>query len=146
MMSIISIQEPWEKTITLYNKMWTFPYKVYDLIELEDSLIVCYSWSDVKANPPSKDFYFGCTVWCYNKTDQLIKWIIEEPPIVFGKDGKPATRGMSPYFPDINRDELYLGIFYNAYYGSILVDTTGARRFKLDHETGKVEFLYDGLR
>jgi len=144
-MQILSETHPCKQNLTIEGKEWHFPYKVYEAIELDSSVVVCFNWPDVQANLPSRDFYFGCTVWCYNKSDRSIKWIIEEPPIII-ENGKPANRGMSPYLAGVNRDELYLCVFYNDYYKSILVDTTGARRFKLDHETGKVEFLYGGLR
>jgi hypothetical protein len=125
------------------------PYYVGTFVELENSVIVCYDWDKIKVGPPYPEFYYGCTIWCYNKNDKSIKWIIEEPPIARNDDGVIWNReGVSilATWPIGHRNECYLDISYSKYDDALSADTTGARRFRVNQETGEVTLIATGLR
>lgn len=161
-MNILKTLHPESKEVTLDGEVWDLPYKVWDLIELEKVIIVHFLSKEFRENCP-KDIYIGCNIWCYNKNDKSIKWIIEEPPLAY-INGKLWNRGLSPANPTINRDECYMDIgAQNEYYKSradnelalikvkplkpiLYSTTTGARGFLVNEDTGKVTLIRTGLR
>lgn len=145
-MNILKVSTPQKNEIELTIGKWVMPYYVGTFVELKNSVIVCYDWDEIKVNPPEPEFYHGCTIWCYNKNDKSIKWIIEEPPLAY-TNGKLWNRGqVLIYGVSINRDECYSGISGHIGHEFLYAHTTGARAFKVDPDTGKVTLTATGLR
>jgi hypothetical protein len=144
-MNILSRLEPESKVVNIAGQEWSFPYKIWYLLELQDRLIICFSWAELEKHPPSPGFYAGCNIWCFDKDTKEVKWIIEEPPLGY-INGKLWNRGLSPDDPRINRDECYMDISYSEHDDSLSADTTGARRFGVNPDDGTVKLIATGLK
>jgi len=136
-MNILSQLEPESKIVHLNNTKWNFPYRIWNLIELDQSIIVHFLSQEFIDNTP-EGIYRGCNIWCYDKATRGVKWIVEEPP--------NCIRGFSTLFPDMSIDECYMNVWYSKYDDSIAADTSGARRFQIDPENGKVTLIATGIR
>jgi hypothetical protein len=146
-MNILKILKPESKEVIINNKQWIFPYRVWNLIELEKVIIVHFLSKEFREHCP-KEIYIGCNIWCYNKNDKSVKWIIEEPPIAINDDGIIWNRtgaAIPSDWPKTDRDECYLDISYSKYDDTLDADTTGARRFRVDPDTGKVTLIATGI-
>jgi hypothetical protein len=148
-MNILSQFNPGNKIFLIYGQEWVFPYKVWNLLELEHTIIVCFSWEELERSPP-EGIYRGCNIWCYDKATRGVKWVVEEPPIAYNQYGIIWNRNNAPNmpkdWPKIDRDECYMNVWYSKYDDSIAADTSGARRFQIDPENGKVTLIATGIR
>ena len=148
-MNILSQLEPESKIVYINNTKWNFPYRVWNLIELDQSIIVHFLSQEFIDNTPP-DIYRGCNIWCYDKATRGVKWVVEEPPIAYNQYGIIWNRNNAPNmpkdWPKIDRDECYMNVWYSKYDDSIAADTSGARRFQIDPENGKVTLIATGIR
>jgi hypothetical protein len=135
--------------IALTTGKWHLPYRIYKFIEFRNKVIVHYSEKELEMDPPYEGFYYGCTIWCYNKADKSIKWIIAEPPIARNANGNIWNRNFVPIPPDwpkMDRNESYTNIYYDKEEQLLSSDTTGARRFAINPNNGKVTLIVTGVR
>ena len=136
-MNILSQFNPRNKLVLIDGQEWDFFCEVQNLLELEHSIIVCFPWNEFWKNTP-EGIYRGCNIWCYDKATRGVKWIVEEPP--------NCIRGFSTLFPDMSIDECYMNVSYNENQDLLSAATSGARRFQIDPENGKVTLIATGIR
>ena len=145
-MKIITKIQPWSHKVFVELKEWVFPYDVYDLIELQDRIIVHFHSSEFFDNPPD-GVDPACNIWCYDKKTRKIKWIIESPPPCTNIYGTVVNKGGEIDIDGVARGyhEAYLVVQYNKFDDMIRAFSDGAL-YKVNLENGSVVLLRENLK